>query len=84
MIRSLFETPLCGEAVVAVAATSGFFSTRRAFARRCDLHYSNHMATLEDMGGTTTFTYDGNGNQTVVQKPNGEQASRSGTMRIGW
>ena len=37
---------------------------------------SNQLLTSEDAGGTTTFSYDGNGNQTVVQKPNGDRTTQ--------
>ncbi len=36
----------------------------------------NQLLTSEDNTGTTTFTYDGNGNQTVVQKPNGDRTTQ--------
>ena len=36
----------------------------------------NQLLTSADAGGTTTFTYDGNGNQTVVQKPNGDRTTQ--------
>ena len=36
----------------------------------------NQLVTSEDNSGTTTFTYDGNGNQTVVQKPNGDRTTQ--------
>ena len=37
---------------------------------------ANQLVTSEDAGGTTTFTYDGNGNQTVVQKPSGDRTTQ--------
>ena len=36
----------------------------------------NQLLTSEGTSGTTTFTYDGNGNQTVVQKPNGDRTTQ--------
>ena len=36
----------------------------------------NQLLTSEDNSGTTTFTYDGNGNQTVVQKPSGDRTTQ--------
>jgi YD repeat-containing protein len=36
----------------------------------------NQLLTSEDAGGTTTFTYDENGNQTVVQKPSGARTTQ--------
>ena len=36
----------------------------------------NQLLNSEDNSGTTTFTYDGNGNQTVVQKPNGDRTTQ--------
>ncbi len=36
----------------------------------------NQLLTSEDTGGITSFTYDGNGNQTVVQKPNGDRTTQ--------
>ncbi len=36
----------------------------------------NQLATSEDVSGTTTFTYDGNGNQTVLQKPSGDRTTQ--------
>ncbi len=36
----------------------------------------NQLLTSEDNSGTTTFTYDGNGNQTVIQKPSGDRTTQ--------
>ncbi len=36
----------------------------------------NQLATSEDAGGITSYVYDGNGNQTVVQKPNGDRTTQ--------
>ena len=62
--------------MVALVSTSAFPSTRRALARSCCSLYLNQLVTSQDAGGTTTFTYDGNGNQTVIQKPNGDRTTQ--------
>ena len=36
----------------------------------------NQLLTSEDAGGITSYIYDGNGNQTVVQKPNGDRTTQ--------
>ena len=36
----------------------------------------NQLATSEDAGGITSYIYDGNGNQTVVQKPSGDRTTQ--------